>query len=1521
MKKRTIFRHGLSLILVLCMLFSYALPIYAAEDNEISFEQIDNSLIKGDSIQRKPVQSDTSDTDYEDNETVRVSIVLDSQSTLDAGYSSDDIVSNDDAMNYRSKLMDNQKSIEKKISRILGHKLDVQWNLTLAANIISADVKYGDIEDIKSVSGVDNVVVETQYRPCRTETSADPNMAISSNNMTGTTAAWTEGYTGAGSRIAIIDTGLDVSHQSFDNDAFLYSLDQNAAQKGTKSSTYLRSLDLLNSKYISRVMKYLNVSSVTGSSCSAGDLFLSDKIPFAFNYVDGNLNVSHEKDTETEHGSHVAGIAAANRYIKTEDGFESALESVYVAGNAPDAQVLVMKVFGENGGAYDSDYMAAIEDAIILGCDSVNLSLGSAQAGMTTNSTYQDILDRLKRTNTVVIMSAGNSGAWADSTSTGELYADDVNFLTAGSPGTYTNALTVASVDNDGTIGYSFEIAGKTYSYTDNQGYGNEPFYTLAADGDAEYDYIFIDGTGKEEDYAGLDLTGKVVFCQRGEISFFQKANIAVSRGAAALVVCNNTAGSIGMDLTGYEYTAPVVSIYQEDAASIRASSEKVTGEEGTEYYIGKISISGEIAIHAANADNYTMSTFSSWGVPGDLSLKPEVTAPGGNIYSVAGTNLTASGMAGGTDQYELMSGTSMAAPQITGMSAVLMRYIEENHLRSKLKTNRALAQSLLMSTALPMVSPDGYTYSLLQQGAGLVNINDALNAASYIYMGRDASASASDGKVKAELGDDPEKTGVYSFSFTISNLTRKKQTYDLRADLFTQEISEGFLCGSTCGIDADVTFTVNKKSADSVTLSAKGSRTVTVTIKLTDKTKEFFDANYKNGAYVEAYVYAEPSDGSSSSHSIPVLGYYGSWTDASMFDKGSFVEYYYGQEDRVPYLYDSNSIYGNAYSVSFAGEDGEYYFGGNLYAEDEEYQPERNALNNQNGDYINSVYYALIRNAGKRSMVISDAETGEVYLNSELGEQYAAYYSSDSDQWAAAQSDVDINWAGTDAQGSPLPEGTTVNLSMSAIPEYYLSSDNSCNSEEPGSGSSFTTSLTIDNTAPVLETVSDNETGSISCSVSDNQYVAAVRLYAEDGEELIADLAVGTKDAKLALGEGLENDVYLVQVMDYAGNASAYRVFLNESVTETVESVSISESSLYLIKNSSFRLTAKANPKTLEDRSVTWSSSDESIAAVSEDGIVTAIAAGTCTITAAAAANPDITADCEVTVKEIAADLNGIVWDENGKIWFSSFNTGSLPEYTKLTDESCNAPLTSISLGADGTTLYSASLDTDSGTSTLYTVNPETFEYNPVGTSSLAYTDMAQAPHLAEGSLIASYFNYILIADPATGDYITVAAEYTNNIVGISYCGSMLNENYDAYMDFYYLLDENGNLYLEAFMELDDVIYYFMGETDGLMIKTGITCDTPYFQSLYFDGTYTYASCFNGAKNSVTLYAIDTEDSGNTYKLGSFADGVWPVGGLIQLQSGETEITGSAADLVKAQTKGTLENKSIDKVTMKSGK
>lgn len=443
--------------------------------------------------------------------------------------------------------------------------------------------------------------------------------------------------------------------------------------------------------------------------------------------MDSSLNITHDYDSQGEHGSHVAGISTANRFLKQNGSFVSAAETVNVCGVAPDAQLLTMKVFGQNGGAFESDYMVAIEDAILLGADAINLSLGSSAPGMSTNKTYASLLDSLQETDTVVVMSAGNSGSWADAATTnGYLYNDGVSMDTVGSPASYTNSLSVASVNNRGSVGKYFTVGEQSVVYDESAGYQNAPMASLDTSADQTgtvLPYILIDGFGTAEDYQGLDLTGKVVFCSRGSTSFFEKANVAASLGAAATVIYNNTAGVIHMDLSGYLYTAPCVSILQSEGAAIRAASTAATTDAGLPYYTGEMTVYGKNGVSIDPSAYYTMSDFSSWGVPGDLSLKPEITAPGGNIYSVNGL------VPGGT-AYETMSGTSMAAPQVAGLTALVAQYIRETGLAEKTGCNvRTLAQSLLMSTAQPLYeeASGGNYYSILKQGAGLAGWTTSL--------------------------------------------------------------------------------------------------------------------------------------------------------------------------------------------------------------------------------------------------------------------------------------------------------------------------------------------------------------------------------------------------------------------------------------------------------------------------------------------------------------------------------------------------------------------------------------------------------------------------------------------------------------------------------------------------------------------------------------------------------------------------------------------------------------------------
>ena len=413
--------------------------------------------------------------------------------------------------------------------------------------------------------------------------------------------AWAAGYTGAGSRIAVIDTGTDTDHQSFSEAGWNYALRRRAGLEGKTMEAYLQELDLLDAAEIGKVLDQLNIAgTVAAKNYTAEDLYFSGKLPFGFNYIDRNLDITHDNDNQTEHGSHVAGIAAANAYIPQADGsFASALETVNVQGVAPDAQIITMKVFGRAGGAYDSDYMAAIEDAIVLGCDAVNLSLGSGSPGYNRNGddTYQAILDSLADSGIVATMSAGNSGAWMENSysPTGYLYAGDVSMTTTGMPGTYANALSVASVDNSGYTGMYLDVGGDLVFYTQTE-YSNAPMVTLAG----EQAYIYIDGYGKPEELAALGdaIQGKILVCSRGgDVSFFEKGNNAIAAGAIATIVYNNQAGSINMDLTDYSETAPFVSVTQADGQVLKANATPVTGSGGEIlYYAGTLTVGKQIA-------------------------------------------------------------------------------------------------------------------------------------------------------------------------------------------------------------------------------------------------------------------------------------------------------------------------------------------------------------------------------------------------------------------------------------------------------------------------------------------------------------------------------------------------------------------------------------------------------------------------------------------------------------------------------------------------------------------------------------------------------------------------------------------------------------------------------------------------------------------------------------------------------------------------------------------------------------
>ncbi len=1515
----------------------------------LPFEKVDNDSISA----RFPMEDkaiEEAEPLFADDEIVRVSIVLRSPSAINAGYAPAS------AGAYRNTLRAEQQTMAQRISAnaLGGEPLNVVWNLTLAGNIISAYVEYGQIEAIRNTIGVQDVFLETLYFPEEDEVNNDI-----ATQMTGATRAWNLGFTGAGSKIAIVDTGLGIDHLSFDPDAFQEAIDELNEGRETRIS-------LMTADDTAAVWDDLNASSFVAS---AADTYRNAKVPYAVNYVDLDLDITHANDDQGEHGSHVAGIAAANKYIPSGDGYVNALEAVGTQGEAPDAQLLIMKVFGKGGGAYDSDYMAAIEDALVLGCDSVNLSLGSSSAGFTTNSTYADLLDALTYYGLVWCNSAGNSYSWTQPfTGSGTLLADDVNYHTGGSPGTYHNALTVASVDDtSGTLGLPLQMSdGSSLLFSETLGYGNASISSLSG----TYSYIMLlpDYAGAEEacfTALGPDiLDGKIAVTWRGESTFSEKANAGAAMGAAATIIANNRPGEIGgMNLSDYRYTEPVIGILENDGYNLMYSAYYAGGlkeANGVSYVEGTIIIPEGVGTTIVS-EFQQMSDFSSWGGNGALTMKPEITAPGGNIWSVNGMT---------NDGYEYMSGTSMASPQVAGLIAVLKQYIRETGLASELgMTERAVAQSLLMSTAIPLrEAATGNYWSILKQGAGLANASDAISARSLIRVtGLPATApvsarsSIADGKVKIEVG---QVYNGFSAEFAVTNFSDEAMSLYLSGEFFTQWISGGFRTEYTTPISAGITWTVdgqpytpNDLSLDfnndgfanaadaqtlldwcaddsteiyklqnadldndgnvdtndaklaferlngaALTLAAGETSEITATVSYD---MSAYDA--VNGNYLEGFLFVqegETNDGALGvKHSIPVYGYNGSFSNASMFDRGSVLEYTYGFGDgdpnygAVPYLY---GVLGSAavetFLVTYPGYSGKYAFGGNPVISDQAYHPERNALNTST--VLAGVSFSQIRNSGASRFFLTDQDDNIVQGTEMRGGSGSAAYSYISNgqvQYSNTATTINLNFIPRN-----LPEDLQLTAHYQLALEYYASADGSIRWDDLGKGSELTIPFVIDNTAPEITAVTRrtieasegaDASDTLEISASDNQYIAAVILWTDEDELLDKQGSVETARAGDALTYSFDlqdifkgEEVYpylLVEVYDYAMNLSIYKInYLDDLETAQVESVTVLPASTVIMGTGSVQLSVDVRPWGIDD-TVIWESDDESIATVDQTGLVTGVSAGTTAIFATSALNEEVYGYSVVTVKFVDKELNAVVWDEEGKVWFSGFNLNSLPAYQQLAPASARF----VSLAYDDDmVLWGATLDTGDGSSELYTIDPDNWSAEKVGDSQYGFMDMCQEISLGGNYLYAVYGPYVLIVEKASGGLLTAfnLADYIDGteLVGIAYEEQYNHPTY-GYTDLVFLVDNAGSVYETGFLVSDGSIARF-----GVynVARTNYAIDMWYFQSLYYDGSSLYWSRFNEADNKVDIIWFDLSDTRGIYNMGSFADEVWPVGGLFEL-------------------------------------
>ena len=843
-----------------------------------------------------------------------------------------------------AKLLAAQNAVLERIAQQVG-QVELVNQFTHLTNAIVIRTAFSNLEPIAAVSGISNVFLNPSYEACTTKTEVQP-YTISSADMSYVTNVWHDlGYTGQGMTVAILDTGLDLDHPSFADAPAAPAWDVDGLQQ---------MLDTLD----------LNLEALYGKKITAEDLYYNTKVPFTFNYATGTTNVSHN-DGLGDHGTHVAGIAAAN-----------AVPGTNMSGMAPDAQIFAMKVFSPSGGAGMDTIVSALEDCMKLGVDVVNMSLGSA-AGFSESGVEEidAIFRRISESDIIVDVAVGNEGNSSTMTKWGyyTLPTTHIDNGTVASPATYANSMGVASVDNAVIAADYFALADGTklfyqYSIEFLYGYIDYTIINLAGMGDLEY--VIVDGYGRADDYydehGNSLVNGKVAVVKRGDgVSFGDKAINAQNAGAVATLIWNSDDSDIfyfGMttsitDEAGNEVipAIPVGLISFSDGQKMADAETKVMNVPG-DYAFRQDKLGGQI------------SSFSCWGTSGDLRLLPDLSGVGGNVYST---------LDGGI--YGLMSGTSMACPQVAGVTTLVLQYLKETFPEATESEIRALADALLMSTAVTVIDSDtGLEASPRQQGAGLVNALGAITAQAYLTV-------AGSNRPKAELGDN--ENGEFTFTFTVHNYSNAPKTYTLRASLLCEDYELNaeypgmyFLAEQEHGLDSSaVSFSHN-----TVTVAPGATQSITVTIQLTEADKEWIHTYFPNGNYVEGFVYLEGEG--EVTLSLPFLGFYERWDDAPLFDSGFWYEE--GMWQVMGGQETANQYY-HLLWTSLGASATDWMLGLNPYMEnvylDENdnligirpYSTYNNVLSpNGDGvlDMLTEFYISLMRNAGEMDLIYTDA-------------------------------------------------------------------------------------------------------------------------------------------------------------------------------------------------------------------------------------------------------------------------------------------------------------------------------------------------------------------------------------------------------------------------------------------------------------------------------------------------------------------------------------------------------------------
>ncbi|HFR3663810.1 TPA: S8 family serine peptidase [Streptococcus suis] len=631
---------------------------------------------------------------------------------------------------------------------------------------------------------------------------------IDSNTIITVPKVWDSGYKGEGTVVAIIDSGLDVDH------------------------------DVLHISDISTA-KYKSEKEIEAAKEAAGITYgewFNDKVVFGYNYVD--VNTVLKEEDKRSHGMHVTSIATGNP--------TQPVAGQLMYGVAPEAQVMFMRVFSDlkatTGAAL---YVKAIEDAVKLGADSINLSLGGANGSVVNmNENVTAAIEAARRAGVSVVIAAGNDGTFGSGHSNPS--ADYPDYGLVGAPSTARDAISVASYNNTTVGSKVINIIGLENNADLNYGkssFDNPEKSPVPFEIGKEYEYVYA-GIGQASDFDGLDLTGKLALIKRGTITFSEKIANATAAGAVGVVIFNSRPGeaNVSMQLDDTAIAIPSVFIPLEFGEALAANSYKIAFNNETDI--------------RPNPEAGLLSDFSSWGLSADGELKPDLAAPGGAIYAAINDN-----------DYANMQGTSMASPHVAGAAVLVKQYLQATYPTKSPQEIEALVKHLLMSTAKAHVNKETTAYtSPRQQGAGIIDTAAAISTGLYL-TGEDGYGSITLGNVE----------DTFSFTVTLHNITNEDKTLNYSTQLTTDTVQNGLITLAP-RLLAEI-------PGGKVTVKANSSTTVTINVDAASFAEELTGL-MKNGYYLEGFVRFTDVADDGDIVSIPYVGFRGEFQNLAVLEE-----------------------------------------------------------------------------------------------------------------------------------------------------------------------------------------------------------------------------------------------------------------------------------------------------------------------------------------------------------------------------------------------------------------------------------------------------------------------------------------------------------------------------------------------------------------------------------------------------------------------------------------------------------